>query len=164
MIFRLFFAMALVGSAYHYLTHRTIKVDLQAATAPASPQSFATYAAGSSTNGSVSPGFSPDTGFVTMPPPRSAKSGTVMVVTPPNCSSEVSRRASRLLDQLLAAGIPCQFTDSVNFTVVASKPAEVQRLKNFLSGPSPLVFLQGTACSNPSAQQVIAEYKNRTMR
>lgn len=82
----------------------------------------------------------------------------VTIMSPPNCPSHEARRARDLEAALQSAGVPCEVKDSIEFTI--TDPADAQRVQGFMSNvANPLVLVRGWAKGNPSAEDIIAQYR-----
>jgi len=98
--------------------------------------------------------------FVALPPADGQDPATVFVVAAQNCPHEEAKRADRLAEDLARQGIPVQRTHDVRFHFTAPPdPAMVDRMKGIMNGPLPVVFVHGRAKSNPSLDDVIAEFR-----
>jgi hypothetical protein len=101
-------------------------------------------------------------GFVPVEMPGGASRNAVLVLAPRNCPSEQAQRTEALVQALAARGIPVTRSASMSFDVANPTPEQVAGIKRavevFKRG-APAVFVNGMAMSNPSADQVIAEYR-----
>lgn len=99
-------------------------------------------------------------GFAALPPVDGQDSATVFVVAAQNCPHEEAKRADRLAEDLARRGIPVERTHDVRFHF--SSPPEsavMERMSGIMNGPLPVVFVHGRAKSNPSLEEVVAEFK-----
>jgi hypothetical protein len=98
-------------------------------------------------------------GFVALPPANGQGSGTVFVVAAQNCPHEDARRADLLAEELSQKGIPVKRVHDVNFSITRMPGQEVlDRLNLIMNSPLPIVFVNGRAKSNPSLDDVVAEF------
>jgi len=100
-------------------------------------------------------------GFVQLPGTSRSASSAVQVIAAEGCPEEAAQRADSLAEQLSSKGIPVVRTHNVSFTVTSGDPADAQRISSIMSGELPIVLVRGKAKSNPSLDEVIAEYRNR---
>ncbi len=102
---------------------------------------------------------SDENGFVTLPPAQGHDPSTVYVVAAVNCPHEAAQRANRLADDLSSKGIPVVRTSSVRFLGSIDESA-AKRMNAVMTGPLPIVFLNGKAKPGATLEDVEAEYKN----
>lgn len=103
------------------------------------------------------PGLSPQ-GFWLMKRGEE-KTRTVTVFVPENCPSAEAARARALLASIQAAGIPCESRQGMDLKF--DNPDDFERVKKYGSNvENPLVVVKGWAKGNPTAQQVIAQYRS----
>jgi hypothetical protein len=87
-----------------------------------------------------------------------AKNPRVTIMSPPNCPSQEAQLARSLQASLQAAGIPCEMKPEIAFEF--HDPDEVARVNKYMANvANPLVLVRGWAKGNPSAQDVIAQYR-----
>lgn len=101
-------------------------------------------------------------GFVRVEMPDGASRNTVLVLAPPNCPSEQARRAESLVASLASQGIPVTRGSGIGFEVADPTPeqiAGIERAVAVFQKGAPAVFVNGMAMSNPTASQVVAEYR-----
>ena len=106
-----------------------------------------------------------ENGFVYLPPVEGQKANTVYVVVGSNGSGEEGWRAARLVDALGGKGIPVVVTSRVTFVPIGFagvNDAGVDKVTAFMSGPSPIVFVDGKAKANATAAEVQAEFTRGT--
>ena len=102
------------------------------------------------------PGLSPQ-GFFLMTRAEEKKR-TVTVFVAPNCPSAESQRARVLMAGIQAAGIPCEEKQGIELTF--TDPDDTARMQKYGSTiENPLVMVRGWGKGNPTAGQVIAEYR-----
>jgi hypothetical protein len=105
------------------------------------------------------PAFS-ENGFASLPPVEGQGSRKVFVVAAQNCPHEEAQRADRLAEDLSRNGIPVERTQNVSFSFTSQPESEVmERMTKIMNGPLPIVFVNGRAKSNPSLEEVVAEFK-----
>lgn len=100
-------------------------------------------------------------GFVLLPGTSTTASSAVQVIAAEDCPEEAAQRANSLAEQLSSKGIPVARTHSISFTVASGDPADAQRISSIMSGELPIVLVRGKAKSNPSLDEVVAEYRGR---
>ncbi len=100
-------------------------------------------------------------GFVLLPPAQGQNATTVYVVAAEECPHEDSQRADLLAKDLAQKGIPVERIHNVSFIV--NNPQDnsaMQRVAPIMEGTLPVVFINGHAKSNPSLNEVVAEFNN----
>ena len=101
-----------------------------------------------------------ESGFASLPPVDGQDSRTVFVVAAQNCPHEEAQRADRLAEDLSRSGIPVRRTDEVHFSFTGEPDSgTMERINRIMNGPLPIVFVDGRAKSNPSLDEVLAEFK-----
>ena len=101
-------------------------------------------------------------GFTPVAMPDDAKDNTVLVFAPVNCPSKEAQRADALADGLTRQGIPNRRSShfSLNFNQPTDEQqAAIKRTTAVLNGSIPAVFINGMAKSNPTLDEVVAEYR-----
>ena len=96
-------------------------------------------------------------GFVSLPPPTNPPAGKVWVLAPPYCPSEAGQRADELMRLLPRAGISCVRTEGIDLNV--SSQEEADRINPVMTAQWPIVVVYGRAKSNPTMDEIIAEYR-----
>lgn len=101
-------------------------------------------------------------GFVPVVMPEDAAPDTVLILAPVDCPSDAAQRADALARELTRRGIPNARGSS--FSIAISNPtdeqqAAVKRAVSIFNGEVPAVFVNGMAKSNPSAAEVVAEFR-----
>ena len=87
-----------------------------------------------------------------------AKNSRVTIMAPPNCPSEDAARARSLQASLQSAGIPCEMKQEIGFEF--HDPDDVARVNKYMANvANPLVLVRGWGKGNPSAADVIAQYR-----
>ncbi len=103
-----------------------------------------------------------ENGFAALPPADGQSARKVFVVAAQNCPHEDAQRADRLAEDLSRKGIPVERTQNVSFSITSQPDSAVmERMSRIMNGPLPIVFVDGRAKSNPSLDEVVAEYKAR---
>ncbi len=98
--------------------------------------------------------------FVSLPPVDGQGPETVFVIAAQDCPHEAAQRADRLADALARQGIPVARTSQANFRFTGQPDAAtVERIEAVMNGPLPVVFINGRAKSNPSLDEVAAEFR-----
>jgi hypothetical protein len=95
--------------------------------------------------------------WLEVPGPAGADPKRVLIVAAPNCPRAESQRALALARELAAQEIPSAQTGTVSFAITSDLHAK--RLEQLMSAGAPIVFINGKAKSNPSAAEVIAEFR-----
>lgn len=135
-LIRILIVVGLAGGAYHYWKgHRA--ESIQAVSGPAV-----------STNG-----------FVALPPADGQNPRSVYVIAAENCPHEDAQRADRLAEDLGRKGIPVVRSHNISFSLNGADSSVANRISSVMNGPLPIVFVQGRAKSNPSLDEVLAEYQ-----
>ena len=101
-------------------------------------------------------------GFIPVSMPSQAKAGQVYILAPLNCPSAEARRADELAARLNQLGIPAQRGSGYSLQLSApseQERANVERATHILKGPVPAVFVNGMGKSNPTLDEVLAEYR-----
>lgn len=105
-----------------------------------------------------------ENGFIPVEMPGGVARNAVLVLAPRNCPSDQAQRTELLVRELERAGIPVVRGDSFSFDVDNPTPEQMAGIRNtvevFKRG-APAVYTQGMGMSNPTAGQVIAEYRAR---
>lgn len=101
-------------------------------------------------------------GFIPVLMPDGAKPNTVFIFAPENCPSEAAQRADALASTLTQHGIPN--VRSSSFSLHIENPSDeiretLRRGKAVMEGEVPAVLINGMGKSNPSADEVISEYR-----
>ncbi len=129
-------AIAVVGICVHWWQERREERAIQAATSPS--------------------------GFLPVPMPDGAARNTVLVFAPLNCPREGAQRANALTEKLTSLGIPNVKTDHYGSQVFEPTPeieASFKRLNVLMKGEIPIVMINGMGKANPSAEEVVAEFR-----
>jgi hypothetical protein len=106
-------------------------------------------------------GQTSSTGFIELPSPSNASPGNVLVLAAENCPEEAAKRADALTEELRRNNIPVTRAHSTNFSFQNPDPDTMRRLDSVMRGDLPVVFINGKGKSNPTLDEVIAEYQNR---
>ncbi|TAK62730.1 hypothetical protein [Methylobacter sp.] len=99
-----------------------------------------------------------ESGFVSLPPMEGESSDAVLVVAAENCPHEDAQRADNLAQALSEKGIPVVRTHNISFNHISSNK-EAERITSVMNGSLPIVFVDGRAKSNPTLEEVVAEYE-----
>jgi hypothetical protein len=87
-----------------------------------------------------------------------ASNPRVTIMSPPNCPSHEAQRARDLEASLQAAGVPCEMKNSIEFTF--TDPADAERVQQYMASvANPLVLVRGWAKGNPTAEDIVAQYR-----
>ncbi|MEO8005446.1 MAG: hypothetical protein ABI771_11110 [Betaproteobacteria bacterium] len=98
-------------------------------------------------------------GFVSMPAPTNLDTDTVIILAAENCPKEDARRADQLAEDLGRRKVPYTRAHSANLSIPEPTPALLKRIDKVMNGPLPVVFVRGRAKSNPTLDEVLAEYQ-----
>ncbi len=96
--------------------------------------------------------------FKAAPIPDGVSVHGIVVFTPSDCPSDAAQRAEALMRHLHEQGIPYSRTDAAHFSNVTS-PAQITQIKEIMTGPVPVVFVNGRAKANPTPEEVVVEYR-----
>jgi hypothetical protein len=101
-------------------------------------------------------------GFIRVAMPDNAPNNSVIILAPVNCPSDAAQRADALAARLSNLGIP--IVRSSSFSANIENPTDEQntalrRAVSVLEGEIPAVFLNGMGKSNPTIDEVTAEYE-----
>lgn len=133
-LIKLLLLIAIAGGGYHYWKNHGVERDLAAATS--------------------------EGGFISVPMPDGMSPHGVVVFAPENCPSDAAQRAYALVSDLGSRGVPVSRADAARFDNLPDA-ATAERVRTVMSGQVPIVFVNGKAKSNPSLQEVVAEYRRR---
>jgi hypothetical protein len=101
-------------------------------------------------------------GFQPVLMPDGAKDNVVLIFAALNCPHEEAQRADALAENLTRRGIPNRRTSSYSLKL-GEKTDELQdavkRTMEVMNGTIPAVFINGMAKSNPTLDEVVAEYE-----
>jgi len=101
-------------------------------------------------------------GFVATAMPEGSSADTVLILAPVHCPSKAAQRADALSRQLTDMGIPNKRGNSFSLHVqnpTAEQFSAMTRTETVLAGEIPAVFINGMGKSNPTADEVAAEYE-----
>lgn len=98
-------------------------------------------------------------GFVELPAVSGAGAASVLVIAAENCPEEAAQRADQLAYRLRSHGVPVTRLHNVSFDIPGGDAAVAQRVMAVMHGDLPIVFVRGKAKSNPSLDEVLAEYR-----
>jgi hypothetical protein len=96
-------------------------------------------------------------GFVPVQMPDNAPPGKVLILAPVHCSSEVAQRADALAQFLTERGVPN--IRSSSYMISRVSPDMMPGIERAHSLRPPVVLIDGRGKSNPSAQEVLDEYR-----
>lgn len=110
----------------------------------------------------VASDYTSPNGFVSVAMPAGTPPNTVVILAPVNCPSAEAQRADSLSEQLSRRGIPN--VRSSHFSASSTDPSAEQKARldhavAVLNGEIPAVFINGVAKANPSADEVVTEYR-----
>jgi len=95
--------------------------------------------------------------------PQGAKADVVLIMTAPNCPSDIAKRAEQLFQELSEENIPVMRTSQIAFEFTQPSDRQKQGLKRFnqlIKHGSPMVILGEHASANPRITQIIAQYRS----
>jgi hypothetical protein len=99
-------------------------------------------------------------GFSPLPDAYVGPSDRLMIFASPTCPRAENQRALNLVTVLKMEGLPCVSSDSISFEIRREPtPAESARLNAIMTGPGPLVFINGKVSNNPSIAEIEGEYR-----
>lgn len=139
-IVKLLVVLSILGGAYHYWNENNPAEALEAAA-------------------DFEYGDSGDYGFVALPPVAGASANTVLVIAAQNCPHEDAQRADSLAEGIAGNGIRVVRAQDVSFEFASADSSMTERIMSIMNGPLPIVIVNGRAKSNPSLDEVIAEYR-----
>ena len=102
--------------------------------------------------------ISDDQGFVPVQMPDNAPDGKVVILAPVNCPSQVAKRADALAQYLSDQGIPNM--RSSTYLIARVTPDMMPGIERAHSLAPPVVLINGRGKSNPSAEEVVDEYRS----
>jgi hypothetical protein len=136
-IVKLLVVLSILGGAYHYWNENSPAEALEAS----ADSEYSDY------------------GFVALPPVAGASANTVLVIAAQNCPHEDAQRADSLAEGIAGNGIQVVRAQDVSFEFASADSSMTERIMNIMNGPLPIVIVNGRAKSNPSLDEVIAEYR-----
>jgi hypothetical protein len=136
-ILKLLIALAFAGFAYQYWTKHHQGGEVAASAGSAESHN----------------------GFITLPAVIGASTTAVLVVAAENCPEEAAQRADRLAEQLARHGVPVSRLHNVSFNIPNGDSSVAERVMSLMNSGLPIVFVRGKAKSNPTLEEVTAEYK-----
>ena len=95
-------------------------------------------------------------GFAQLIEPNGANPRTVLIVGPINCPRPAGVRCTSLAAALDSAGVPYARTEQAQFSPSANLDGD--KLSAVMNNDPPIVFINGMAKANPSADEVIEAY------
>ena len=140
-LLKLVLAVAVLGYGYHaWHVHKNGDATLATTSARSAPGS---------------------SGFMPVAMPEGSSRNTVLILAPINCPSSDAKRADVLAESLTRRGIPNIRSSSYSLRIANPSEAEQANMKragDVLGGGIPAVFVNGMGKSNPSIDEVAAEY------
>jgi len=106
-------------------------------------------------------------GFIATAMPEGAQENTVLILAPVHCPSKAAQRADALSRKLTEMNIPNKRGNSFSLRISNPTPerlASMQQAQSVLGGEIPAVFINGMGKSNPSTEEVAAEYERTVAR
>jgi hypothetical protein len=100
-----------------------------------------------------------ENGFVPVQMPNGLPRGMVVILAPVNCPSAGAKRADDLAGRLRALGIPAVRANQYRAEVRRDNRDSLERAAAVLQGDVPAVFFNGKGKSNPTAEEVVDEYR-----
>lgn len=98
-------------------------------------------------------------GFIQLPGAVGVDPNKVLILAAPNCPRAGAQRARALAGALAQRGIPYVQSGHIQFNATPGQRFDRRRMDMVMTGPTPVVLIHGRGKSNPSLQEVIAEYK-----
>jgi len=101
-------------------------------------------------------------GFIPAQMPDGAARDSVLILAPLNCPHDGAKRADAMAQRLRELGIPAVRSNNYSVTrVTRDNAAGVNRAVEVMNtNLVPVVFVNGRAKANPTADEVAAEYRN----
>jgi hypothetical protein len=103
-------------------------------------------------------------GFVSVVMPDGAEANTVVILAPVDCPSDAAQRADALSRELTRLGIRNVRSNSFSANIAdpnAKQQAGIERAFAVLNGQIPAVFVNGMGKANPTAAEVVSEYRGK---
>ncbi len=101
-----------------------------------------------------------DNGFVPVAVSDDATAGTALILAAQHCPSAQARRADALAAKLSQMGIPNRRSSTYMIShVTRQQMPMLKRTNQVLGGEIPIVIINGMAKANPTADEVVAEYR-----
>jgi hypothetical protein len=97
-------------------------------------------------------------GFIPVQMPDNAPPDKVVILAPEHCSSDVAKRADALAQFLTDQGIPN--VRSSTYMISRVTPEMMPGIERAHSLDPPVVLVNGRGKSNPSAEEVVGEYRS----
>jgi hypothetical protein len=100
-------------------------------------------------------------GFIPAQMPDGAERGSVLILAPLHCPREGAKRARALAQRMKELGIPAVESDRYSVAqVTPDNKASIDRAVEVLKTDTlPVVFINGRAKANPTADEVADEYR-----
>jgi hypothetical protein len=101
-------------------------------------------------------------GFIPVQMPDGASADTVLILAPVNCPREGAKRADALAGRLRELGIPNVRSNTYSIAALTrDNTAGVQRAADISrENIVPVVFINGRAKANPTAEEVVREFRH----
>lgn len=103
-----------------------------------------------------------ENGFTDIHMPNNFRSDVVYIVAPKNCPKKAGKRADALELALRSRGVAVVRSNRVSINAIDPSEetrSKIERSSAVLRGTIPAVFLNGMASSNPTADDVFAEWR-----
>ncbi len=102
--------------------------------------------------------FAPDDqGFIPLPMPAGAPSNRVVIFLPSEGSKAAEQRTRELEKALVLARV--MYTRMPKADIKSADEDEAAKVKEVIEGDLPVVFINGRVKNNPTADEVVAEFK-----
>jgi len=95
--------------------------------------------------------------------PQGIKADVVLIMTAPNCPSDIAKRAEQLFQELSEENIPVIRSSQIAFEFTepsSEQTAGIKRFNQLIKRGSPIIILGSHAAANPRITQIIAQYRS----
>lgn len=130
-----FFALVVAGAGYYFWNQHQETIEQQAIADSADAS-----------------------GFIQLPATVGVDPDKVLILAAPNCPKAGAQRAEALAEALAERGIPYVQSGHIQFRATPGQRFDKRRLDSVMLGPTPVVLIHGRGKSNPSVDDVVAEY------
>ena len=98
------------------------------------------------------------TPFKKMLVPEGLPYNQVILVAPPNCPSDASKRAREIEKYLIKYKVPYVKTDNISFGAMSRE--DYNLVNPIMKGKLPIVMINGKGKNNPTIKETILEYRS----
>lgn len=96
--------------------------------------------------------------FKTILVPKGLPYNQVIIVAPPNCPSDASKRARKIEEYLKKYKVPYVRTGEINFGALNRE--DYNLVRSIMGGQLPIVMINSKAKNNPTIKETILEYRS----